>query len=129
MVSNEVVLEFLVQKYLLTSIQGSNTAEIPLRKIVLSSYAIAALLVAAYWSSYSYSFTFSPFQAFFGTLRAPPPFVCEPHQYTTEIVSIDPLLIYINNFVSAEEADLLIAEGYLFLPFSLIISCFFIDIS
>ncbi|KUJ16185.1 uncharacterized protein LY89DRAFT_669730 [Mollisia scopiformis] len=89
---------------------GPTAEELPLRKIVLSSYAIAAIFIAASWSSYSYGISFSPWQAVLGSLRTPA-FVCEPHQYTTEIVSIDPLLIYINNFVSASEAELLIAEG------------------
>ncbi|KAE8442562.1 hypothetical protein EG329_003049 [Mollisiaceae sp. DMI_Dod_QoI] len=89
---------------------GSIDTEIPLQKIVLSSYAVAGILIAAYWSSYSYGFSFSPWQAVIGSLRSPP-FVCEPHQYTTEIVSIDPLLIYINNFISASEAELLVATG------------------
>jgi prolyl 4-hydroxylase len=82
---------------------------------VLSSYAITALLVA----SYSYGITFSPFsqlQSIISTLRSPPLFVCEQHQYTTEIVSIDPLLIYINNFVSDKEAQLLVATGFVSLP-------------
>jgi len=30
---------------------------------------------------------------------------CNLYNYTTEIVSIDPLLIYINNFVSPRETD------------------------
>ena len=36
---------------------------------------------------------------------------CEGHQYTTEIISLDPLLIYINNFTSAQEAEELIKLG------------------
>lgn len=36
---------------------------------------------------------------------------CESHQYTTEIISLDPLLIYINNFTSAQEAEELIKLG------------------
>lgn len=87
--------------------QGPKATELPLLKIVLSSYAITALLVA----SYSYGFPFSPLQTLFSNSREKP-FVCEPHQYTTEIVSIDPLLIYINNFVSDKEAVGLIATGY-----------------
>ncbi|TVY23685.1 Prolyl 4-hydroxylase [Lachnellula hyalina] len=38
-------------------------------------------------------------------------FVCEDHHYTTEIISTDPLLIYINNFISAREAEAIIAVG------------------
>ena len=41
---------------------------------------------------------------------------CADHQYTTEIISLDPLLIYINNFTSAREAEELIKLGYAYLP-------------
>lgn len=36
---------------------------------------------------------------------------CYTHEYTTEIISLDPLVIYINNFTSAEEAEELIKLG------------------
>jgi hypothetical protein len=36
---------------------------------------------------------------------------CSTHQYTTEIISTDPMLIYINNFTSAQEAEELINLG------------------
>ncbi|KAF2442115.1 hypothetical protein P171DRAFT_61539 [Karstenula rhodostoma CBS 690.94] len=36
---------------------------------------------------------------------------CRAHTYTTQIVSLDPLLIYINNFTSAAEAEALIELG------------------
>jgi prolyl 4-hydroxylase len=36
---------------------------------------------------------------------------CKTHQYTSEIVSLNPLLIYINNFTSAHEAEELITTG------------------
>ncbi|KAF2785501.1 hypothetical protein K505DRAFT_380848 [Melanomma pulvis-pyrius CBS 109.77] len=36
---------------------------------------------------------------------------CEAHQYTSEIVSLDPLVIYINNFTSIQEAEELIKLG------------------
>ncbi|KAF1837510.1 hypothetical protein BDW02DRAFT_518833 [Decorospora gaudefroyi] len=36
---------------------------------------------------------------------------CKTHQYTTEIISVDPLVIYINNFTSAQEAEELIHLG------------------
>lgn len=39
--------------------------------------------------------------------------LCPSHRYTTEIVSLDPLIIYINNFTSPEEARDLIKAGYL----------------
>ena len=37
---------------------------------------------------------------------------CHLHTYTTEIISTDPLIIYIHNFTSADEAEQLIAAGY-----------------
>jgi prolyl 4-hydroxylase len=36
---------------------------------------------------------------------------CKAHQYTSEIISLDPLVIYINNFTSAPEAEELINIG------------------
>jgi prolyl 4-hydroxylase len=36
---------------------------------------------------------------------------CKKHTYTTEIISLSPLVIYINNFTSAAEAESLIALG------------------
>jgi prolyl 4-hydroxylase len=38
-------------------------------------------------------------------------FLCKKGSYTTEIISIDPLLIYINHFVDESEIKGLIAEG------------------
>ncbi|KAI6084379.1 hypothetical protein F4821DRAFT_171421 [Hypoxylon rubiginosum] len=38
-------------------------------------------------------------------------FNCTPHTYTTEIVSLDPLLIYIDSFLSASEISALLASG------------------
>ena len=42
-------------------------------------------------------------------------FVCEEQKYMTEIVSLDPLVIYINDFVSQSEASKLISLGFIFL--------------
>lgn len=39
------------------------------------------------------------------------PFVCAPRAYTTQIVSTDPLVIYIHDFLSAEEITWLLASG------------------
>jgi prolyl 4-hydroxylase len=36
---------------------------------------------------------------------------CRTHSYTTQIVSLDPLMLYINNFTSAAEAEALIQLG------------------
>jgi hypothetical protein len=42
-------------------------------------------------------------------------FSCEEQKYITEIVSLDPLVIYINDFVSQSEASKLISLGFIFL--------------
>jgi prolyl 4-hydroxylase len=36
---------------------------------------------------------------------------CPSHTYTTQIISLDPLVIYINNFTSLHEASSLIDIG------------------
>ena len=36
---------------------------------------------------------------------------CRKHSYTTQIVSLDPLMVYINNFTSTAEAEALINLG------------------
>jgi len=41
---------------------------------------------------------------------------CKRHSYTTEIISLNPLVIYINNFTSAAEAEALIKLGYTLTP-------------
>ncbi|KAI1434952.1 hypothetical protein GGR50DRAFT_694608 [Xylaria sp. CBS 124048] len=41
----------------------------------------------------------------------PSAYSCHPHQYSTEIVSLDPLLIYINNFLQPLEITELLAAG------------------
>lgn len=45
------------------------------------------------------------------TPTAGSPFVCEEHGYTTQLVSMDPLLIYISNFVQPSEAAAIIDLG------------------
>ena len=42
---------------------------------------------------------------------------CEEQKYMTEIVSLDPLVIYINDFVFQSEASKLISLGFIFLLF------------
>ncbi|KAL8393978.1 hypothetical protein RB595_003664 [Gaeumannomyces hyphopodioides] len=42
---------------------------------------------------------------------SPPPFTCVPHAYTTELVSVDPLVIYIRNFTTPAEASSVMAAG------------------
>ncbi|KAF3025664.1 hypothetical protein E8E14_013708 [Neopestalotiopsis sp. 37M] len=42
---------------------------------------------------------------------AAPPYVCSPHAYTTEIVSLDPLVLYLRDFVPEAEAAALVRAG------------------
>jgi prolyl 4-hydroxylase len=50
-------------------------------------------------------------------------FACKARTYTTEIISIDPQLIYINNFFDDGEIKGLIAEGFVFSPSSPLVKC------
>jgi prolyl 4-hydroxylase len=43
--------------------------------------------------------------------RDDPPFQCLPHTYTTELVSLDPPLLYIRHFLTAAETRALLAAG------------------
>lgn len=49
-----------------------------------------------------------PFTAPFFTPPGPKTFTCEPTAYRTEIVSLDPLVIYIHSFLSEHEIDTLL---------------------
>lgn len=77
-------------------------------KILVGS-AIFATILAAQWSSNVLQYT--QWETFFPLKLNPVEFVCIPHHYTTEIVSNDPLLIYINNFTSILESRALIEAG------------------
>ncbi|KAF2460531.1 hypothetical protein BDY21DRAFT_335691 [Lineolata rhizophorae] len=44
------------------------------------------------------------------------PFVCDLNGYTTEIVSLDPLVIYINDFLNVQEIRGILDAGYFALP-------------
>jgi len=78
---------------------------LPSKRTALGSACAAAALLAAFWSNQRYDNIES-------SLPTPENYKCKPHAYTTEIVSLDPLLIYINDFLSSEEANLLVALGY-----------------
>ncbi|KAF2730161.1 hypothetical protein EJ04DRAFT_580072 [Polyplosphaeria fusca] len=84
-------------------------------------------LPAAFWSSHIQTYLTSQFQSSVSTAPKPAipavepptgwtPEACAAHQYTTEIVSLDPLVIYINNFTSQLEAEGLVKAGYVFPP-------------
>lgn len=45
------------------------------------------------------------------------PYTCVPHDYSIELLSIDPLVIYINNFLRDEEIEHLLELGFVF-PYS-----------
>ncbi|KAI1086880.1 hypothetical protein F5B19DRAFT_108110 [Rostrohypoxylon terebratum] len=47
------------------------------------------------------------------SLPTSPSFSCLQHAYTTEIISLDPLLIYIDSFLAAAEVDALLEAGEL----------------
>jgi prolyl 4-hydroxylase len=70
-----------------------------------SVVAVAALVLALFWVQRPWEW-----KGFLGGVRKED-FVCKAGSYTTEIISIDPLLIYINNFVDESEIRGLIAEG------------------
>ncbi|PVH76758.1 hypothetical protein DL98DRAFT_282957 [Cadophora sp. DSE1049] len=78
---------------------------LPSRKTALGSACAAAALLAVFWSNQQYHDNTE------ASIPTPETYECRPHTYTTEIVSVDPLLIYINEFLSSEEADLLVALG------------------
>jgi prolyl 4-hydroxylase len=82
-----------------------------MKRTMLGS-AIAAVVLAVFWGGWVLKY--QPWRAIFGGLREEG-FLCKTGQYTTEIVSVDPLLIYINNFVDKSEIEGLIAEGFVFL--------------
>lgn len=84
-----------------------------MKRTVLGS-AIATVVLAVFWGSWVQKYR--PWRFVFGGLRKEE-FVCKAGQYTTEIVSVDPLLICINNFVYKSEIEGLIAEGFVVLPF------------
>ena len=47
----------------------------------------------------------------FFPLKTPETWQCSPHNYTTELISFDPLLIYIHDFVTPKEANLIMEAG------------------
>jgi prolyl 4-hydroxylase len=82
------------------------------RKTALSSALSAAALAAVLTAFMGKDSTWAALK----TGEKNEGFVCEPHQYTTEIISVDPLVVYINNFVSPRESQLLIALGCVSTP-------------
>ncbi|KAI1403301.1 hypothetical protein F4819DRAFT_451590 [Hypoxylon fuscum] len=94
----------------------------------LSSIAALVLTVVAVLAPVLYRFaspyltSLSPYldslspsiaKAFSQRVAQPPlsSFSCVPHTYTTEIISLDPLLIYIDSFLSPAETEALLEAG------------------
>ncbi|KAH8678823.1 hypothetical protein BGZ60DRAFT_251906 [Tricladium varicosporioides] len=81
---------------------------LPSKKATLSTIAVFVAFLSVLCSNL--------LQERFPTLRSflqfsGPAFICEDGRYTTEVVSTDPLVIYINNFVSTKEAKAIINVG------------------
>lgn len=88
----------------------------------LAAFFILPLLLPTIWSGQLQQYLppqlrtyFAPAKGAKETIVAPsePSLLesCKTHSYTTEIVSLDPLVIYINNFTSPAEAEALIKLG------------------
>lgn len=84
-------------------------AILPSKKTALSWTAIFSALLLGLWTR-SGERTSSSVKDIF-SFGANEEYVCQDQQYTTEIISVDPLMIYINDFVSREEARDLVAVG------------------
>jgi prolyl 4-hydroxylase len=82
---------------------------------VSTAVAVLALFIYSVFSPYTRSAkeTISSAIAFINTPSPEPllPFTCQPHTYSTEIVSLDPLVIYIDSFVPAREVSALLEAG------------------
>jgi prolyl 4-hydroxylase len=76
-----------------------------MKKTAGSAVAVAALVLALFWVQRPWEW-----KRLLGGVRKED-FVCKAGSYTTEIISIDPLLIYINDFVDEGDIRGLIAEG------------------
>ncbi|KAK0119636.1 hypothetical protein ONS95_011074 [Cadophora gregata] len=81
-----------------------NQMYLPGKKTAFGSACVAAALLAVFWSNQQHVDSEA-------RIQTPHNYECKPHNYTTEIVSVEPLLIYINDFLSSEEADLLVDLG------------------
>ncbi|KAI1344457.1 hypothetical protein F5Y15DRAFT_424601 [Xylariaceae sp. FL0016] len=53
----------------------------------------------------------SVWSGFTNSLISPAAFTCDPHTYTIELISIDPLIIYIHDFVTDSEISHLLSLG------------------
>ncbi|KAI1381070.1 hypothetical protein F4677DRAFT_402034 [Hypoxylon crocopeplum] len=87
--------------------------------LTITMVAVLAPIIYRFASPYltplsPYLVSLSPFsaKAFSREVERPPSsFTCLPHTYTTEIVSIDPLLIYIDSFLAPAETEALLETG------------------
>ncbi|KAI2642120.1 hypothetical protein GGS21DRAFT_501218 [Xylaria nigripes] len=84
---------------------------------ILALTTIAFCVVASPWLWDFMSPLVSPYLPQIVPTSPDQPYECPPHHYTTEIVSLDPLLIYIEDFLRpAEIAELLEASASSFSP-------------
>jgi hypothetical protein len=94
--------------------QHQLTQKAPLSAVF--AFSIIATLLAAAWSRYGFLQVSSYIQS---TIKGETKgFTCRDQHYITEIVSVDPLVMWIEDFVSFSEADQVIAVGYFFFPYS-----------
>ena len=100
------------------SLNQEKSFETP-RKTLLGSALLVAVLTVL-WSSYVQQYKL--WKRILPSQTNSEGFVCLPQPYTTEIVSIDPLLIYINNFTTSIESHAIISAGYLSYLLSLFLS-------
>lgn len=87
-------------------------------KILRPVWVSAAVMMMALLAPYLYHLTSShmgwieaKLLALFFKETLVEPFQCLPHSYTTEFISLDPLVIYIRNFIAPAEITALVAAG------------------
>jgi prolyl 4-hydroxylase len=97
---------------------------LPVLNFPFGSYLMTAKMqtfIPTKKTAFSFAVVASLFAALFGHYlqkgKKEEVFSCEEQKYMTEIVSLDPLVIYINDFVSQSEASKLISLGFIFLLF------------
>ena len=62
-----------------------------------------------------FGFTYGIFTVLWQHFRSPTPLKCIPPAYSVRILSYDPLMMYIENFISKQERDYLLHFGYILL--------------
>jgi prolyl 4-hydroxylase len=87
----------------------------------LATFFLFPLLLPAIWSGHIQNYLPPQLRTYFPTASPKSKAIhlegqslleaCKTHTYATEIISLDPLLIYITNFTSPAEAEALIELG------------------